>query len=144
MTIPAKLSEFLENFDLVSDRTERIDLLIELAKEFEPINPSETELPYPEDHRVPGCESEAFTWTFQNPDGRLRVEFAIQNPQGMSAKALAQILRTTLIGSSPQEIQAISEDIVFRIFGKDISMGKSMGLTNMIGQIKAQARSFQE
>ncbi|MDI9635602.1 SufE family protein [Kamptonema cortianum] len=144
MTIPAKLSEFLENIDLVSDRTERIDLLIEFAKEFEPINANEAEVPYPEDHRVPGCESEAFTWTFQNPDGRLRVEFAIQNPQGMSAKALAQILRTTLIGSSPQEILAIPEDIVFKIFGKDISMGKSMGLTNMIGQIKAQARTFQE
>ena len=59
---PPKLQEYLDDFDFVSSRDERVDFLIDIADEFEPVPPSVASKPYDEAHRVIGCESEAFVW----------------------------------------------------------------------------------
>lgn len=125
MPLPTRLQETLDDLALLTDRQERIDYLISLAQEFE--NPSSEELPRTTETRVPGCESEVY---IAKVNGELRI--AVDNPQGVSAMALAVILQQSLPGATRAEIESIPEDVVYQIFGKELSMGKSMGLTGMV------------
>ena len=89
---------------------------------------------------VPACESEAYVWAEDLPNGTLQYYFAVENPQGLSAMAMAAILDKTLSGQPPDSISNVSPEIVFDIFGKEISMGKGQGLTSMVGIVQAIAR----
>jgi cysteine desulfuration protein SufE len=136
---PERLAEVLEDFALVADRRERADLLIELADRFREVPERVARRPFPEEHRVPRCESEAYVWAEALPDGTLKFHFAVENPQGISAKAMAVILDETLSGQPVAEVAAVPEDVVFEIFGRDISMGKGQGLTGIVGMVKGFA-----
>ena len=135
--IPEKLKETLEDFAFVSSRSERAELLIDMADHFQKVPERVAVAPYPEDHRVPYCESEAYVWSEPRPDGTLKFYFAVENPQGMSAMALATILDQTLSGAPLNQVTQISPDIVLEIFGKEISMGKGQGLMGMVSMVKA-------
>ena len=74
------------------------------------------------------------------PDGRLDFHFAVENPQGVSAMALAAILQDSLSGASLEEVREVPEDLIYGIFGTELSMGKSMGLMGMIRSVKNLAR----
>jgi cysteine desulfuration protein SufE len=131
------LQETLDDLALLNDRQERIDYLISLAEEF--VNQSPDEVPRSAEARVPGCESEAYI--VAEPQGKgLKFKIAVDNPQGVSAMAMAVILDQSLSGEEPAIVEQVSEDIVYRIFGNELSMGKSMGLTGMVGMVKALAR----
>lgn len=54
--------------------------------------------------------------------------------------ALAKILETGVEGATRAEIAAIDESIVFDIFGRELSMGKSLGLTGMVRMLRDAAR----
>lgn len=138
--LPAKLADLLATLDLVPDRTDRIQLLIDTAERFAAVPESVAARPYAEAHRVPGCESEAFVWAEPLPDGTFRYRFAVENPQGISAKALAVILAETLSGAPPAEIARVPPDLIYRIFGAELSMGKSMGLMGMIQKVQSETR----
>jgi len=66
--------------------------------------------------------------------------FAVENPSGISAKALASILASALSGLTPEAIAQVSPDIVEQIFRQNISMGKGMGLMAMVQAVQALAR----
>jgi cysteine desulfuration protein SufE len=138
--IPEKLAEILEDFRWITDRNERAEMLIEYGDQFETVPPSIAERPYPEDHRVQACESEAYVWVEPLPDGTAKFHYAVENPQGLSAKALAAILDQTLSGVPLEQVLEVQPDIVFDLFGKDLSMGKGAGLTSMVSLTKAFAR----
>ncbi|HVL38395.1 MAG TPA: SufE family protein [Fimbriimonadaceae bacterium] len=133
--MPPKLAELLEMLSLVRDRQERIDLLISLAERFQPAT---LEGPLPEESRVPGCESEVFVFAKPLRAG-LKFDFVVQNPQGVSAKALAVILDETLSGEDLKGVAEVPESVVYDIFGRELSMGKSMGLMNTVRMVKALA-----
>ncbi len=137
---PEKLAQLLEDFDFITDRNERAMMLIETADRFRDVPPSVATRPFPEEHRVPRCESEAYVWAEDQPDGTIKYYYAVENPQGISAKAMAVILDDTLSGAPLEQVASVPEDIVFRIFGKDLSMGKGQGLTGMVGMTTAAAR----
>jgi sulfur transfer protein SufE len=79
-------------------------------------------------------------WALRQPDGTLKLHFAVENPSGVSAKALATILDRSLSGLPPSEIATVSCDIVERIFRQNISMGKGMGLMSMVDAVRTLAR----
>jgi len=66
--------------------------------------------------------------------------FAVENPQGISAKALAVILDEGLSGEPPETIAGVSPDIVTTIFDRELSMGKSLGLMGMVHMALSLAR----
>ena len=76
----------------------------------------------------------------KQPDGTLKLYFAVENPSGVSAKALAAILDKTLSGLPASEIATVNCDIVEKIFRQNISMGKGMGLMSMVNAVQALAR----
>lgn len=138
--LPAKLADLLATLDLLPDRADRIQLLIDVAERFRGVPEEVAARPYPEAHRVPGCESEAFVWAEPLGDGTFRYRFAVENPQGISAKALAVILEETLSGAPPEEVARVPPDLIYRIFGPELSMGKSMGLMGMIQKVQGETR----
>lgn len=96
--------------------------------------------PFPETHRVPGCESEAYVWAEQQPDLTMKYYFAVENPQGISAKATAVILDKVLSGTTVEDVLRVPIDVIYQIFGQELSLGKNLGLTNMLVMCQALAR----
>lgn len=137
MPFPAKLQEFLDDLAVFEDRTERIDALISIGQRFK--NPDSTVLPRTQETRVPGCESEVYVSSTPMDQGRKFI-IAVDNPQGISAMALAQILDENLSGETKSEFENLSEDLVYEVFGRELSMGKSLGLTNMVRMVKEEAK----
>ena len=138
--LPGALRDVLDAFALVNDPVDRANLLISFADRFTPVPAEVATPPYPKDHLVPYCESEAYVWLILRHDGTARLHFAVENPSGISAKALASILASTLSGLTPEAIEHVSPDIVEQIFRQNISMGKGMGLMAMVQAVQALAR----
>jgi cysteine desulfuration protein SufE len=138
---PERLTKFLRLIGRTQDRQERIQLLIDVARRFRPVPDSVASAPYPEQFKVPGCESQAYVFPQPNEDGTLTFHFAVENPQGISAMAMAVILADALSGAPLERVAAVSPEVVYEIFGRELSMGKSMGLTGMVSLATSFARS---
>lgn len=139
---PAKLAEFLEDFSFITDRNERADYLISLADRFDSAKVTEdiATRPYDEAHRVAACESDAYVWAIENPDGTLDFRFDVLNPQGLSAMAIGFILHESCSGQPLEAVAAVPSDIVFQIFGREISMGKGQGLMGIVSMVQYAAQ----
>jgi sulfur transfer protein SufE len=139
---PQKLAELVDDFASITDRTERQEYLIEIAGRFPDVKvpPEIATKPYPEDHRVPACESEAFVWATENPDGTLNYTFDVLNPQGLSAMAMSVILNETCSGVPLEQVASIQPDVVFTLFGREVSMGKGQGLMGIVNSVAYEAR----
>lgn len=122
------------------DRAARIEALIALAEGFREVPEQIARRPFPEQRRVPACESQAFVFGELRPDGNLDFHFAVENPQGISAKALAAILGRTLSGAPLPAVAGLPVEVVEQIFGRELSLGKSLGLTGMLLAVQREAR----
>jgi cysteine desulfuration protein SufE len=136
---PPSLQKLLDTFALFPDPADRTGLLLSYADRFTPVPPDVATRPYDRAHQVPECESEAYVWAVRHPDGTLKLYFAVENPSGVSAKALAAILDKTLSGLAPEDIEKVSPVIVEQIFRQNISMGKGLGLMAMVNAVRALA-----
>lgn len=139
MTLPAKLQAVLDTFELFSDPADRTNLLLSYADQFKEVPRAVATRPFGREHLVPHCESEAYVWALKQPDGTIKLHFAVENPSGVSAKALAAILDRTLSGLPASEVAAITPDIVEKVFRQNISMGKGMGLMSMVQAVRSLA-----
>ncbi len=77
------------------------------------------------------------------PDGTLKLHFAVENPSGISARALAAILgQDALAGLPPEEVARVSPEIVEQhLPSVNISMGKGMGLMSMVLAVQTLAKT---
>ena len=141
MERPDKLAKVVRLIGRTQDRQERIQLLIDFSRRYRPVPPEVASPPYAEQFKVPACESQAYVFPEPNDDGTLTFHFAVENPQGISAMALAAILGDSLSRAPLEQVAAVSPDVVYEIFGRELSMGKSMGLTGMVTLIAGFARS---
>lgn len=137
---PPKLAETVELLELLPERGDRIEFLIDVADRFREVAPEIASRPFPEPHRVPACESEAFVWATERDDGGLDFHFAVENPQGISAMAMAVLLAEGLSGEDPERVAGLSGNLVYDVFGRELSMGKSMGLMGMVGMVANAAK----
>jgi cysteine desulfuration protein SufE len=143
MPLPAKLQDVLDLFATFDDPVDRTDLLLGYADQFREVPPEIAIRPFGEEHLVPHCESEAYVWAMRQPDATLKLYFAVENPSGVSARALGAILDRTLSGLPPAEIAQITPDIVEGIFRQNISMGKGLGLMSMVQAVRSLANAAQ-
>ena len=137
---PEKLIRIVDTFKSLEDRNERIDLLISLADRFQEVPLHLARRPFPEQNRVPHCESEAFVFAEEKRNGTLAFHFAVENPQGISAMATAVILSRGLSGQPLQQVAAVSSSIIYDIFGHELSTGKGLGLTGLVSMVQNAAR----
>ena len=136
-----KLNETLETFATFTDTADRTSLLLSYADLYREVPASVATRPFDQSHLVPHCESEAYVWANKQADGTLKLYFAVENPSGVSAKALAAILDRSLSGLPPSEIAQITPDLVEQIFRQNISMGKGMGLMSMVQAVRSLAKA---
>ena len=136
------LRALIEDFEAITDRTERQEYLIEIADRFPEVKvpPTIATKPYEESHRVPACESEAFVWVKDQPDGTLKYYFDVLNPQGLSAMAMSVILDETCSNQPLDRVATLDPGIVFTIFGKEVSMGKGQGLMGIVRMVQHEAQ----
>jgi cysteine desulfuration protein SufE len=140
--IPKQLRETLEDFEFITTRQERQQYLIQLADQFNEVkvSPDVAQQPYDESRRVPECESDAFVWATPNDDGTLQYHFDVLNPQGLSAMALSVVLGQAVSGAPLDKVMNIEADVVFDLFGREVSMGKGQGLMGIVSMVKAYAK----
>jgi cysteine desulfuration protein SufE len=139
--LPFRLQKILDTFALFPDQADRTNLLLSYADKFTPVPPDVATRPFDKAHQVPACESEAYAWAVWYPDGTLKLHFAVENPSGISAKALATILDKSLSGLRPEEIETVTPEIVEQIFRRNISMGKGIGLMSLVNAVRALAKA---
>lgn len=139
--IPEKLAEMIDDLSAITDRNERAEYLIEIADRFDETRvPAEISTrPHPEENHVQFCESDAYVWAKENPDGTLKFYFDVLNPQGLSAMAMSVILDETLSNQPLENVAAVQNDIIFKLFGREISMGKGQGLMGIISMVRYEA-----
>ncbi|MBN1300358.1 MAG: SufE family protein [Melioribacteraceae bacterium] len=135
---PQKLQAIVDEINSTFDRNERIQFLIEYSEKYEKVSEEIANKPYPEENRVEYCESDAYVWTAVDQNKRVQLYFAVENPSGISAKALAAILSESLNGEKAETVFTVNSDIVFDLFGNELSMGKNLGLTGIVNKIKHQ------
>ena len=144
MALPAKLQDVLDLFATFDDPSDRTNLLLSYADQFREVPPEVATRPFGRDHLVPHCESEAYVWAMKQSGGTLKLYFAVENPSGISAKALAAIIDRSLSGLPPAQIAEITPDIVEAIFRQNISMGKGMGLMSMVQAVRSLAKAAEK
>ena len=144
MSYPQRLEQVLDTFDLFPDPADRTGLLLSYSDQFKEVPATVARRPYPKSHQIPQCESDAYVWALKQPDGTLTLHYAVENPSGVSAKALAAILEKTLSGLPPSDIAAVDCGIVERIFRQNISMGKGMGLMSMVEAVRSLAKAARQ
>ncbi len=137
--LPAAMADAVADFEFV-DRGLRAELLIEYADRFAEVPASVATRPWPETARAPRCESDAYVFVTDNADGSIKLWFAVENPQGLSAKAWAVLLDETLSGQPLEQVARVPQDVLFSIFGRDLSMGKGQGLLGMLEVVQHEAR----
>ena len=123
------------------DPADRTGLLLSYADQFREVPAEVATRPFATSHQVPQCESEAYVWAIKRPDATLDLYFAVENPAGVSAKALAVILGKTLSGLPARQIAQVTPDIVEKIFRQNISMGKGLGLMSMVQAVRTLANA---
>ena len=137
--VPNTLKQILNELASL-DRVERAQYLLELSDEFEEVPREIAVRPFPEERRVPKCESEAFVWAQEQDDGTLKFHYAVENPLGISARAMGVILDETMSGQPLEQVANVAPDIVHQIFGRQLSMGKGEGLAAMVEYTTFEAR----
>jgi cysteine desulfuration protein SufE len=140
MPYPAKLQAVVDMFGLF-DPADRTNMLLSYADQFREVPKEVASRPFARSHQIPQCESDAYAWAMKQPDGTLKLWFAVENPSGVSAKALAAILDKTLSGLPPAEIAQVDAAVVEKLFRQNISMGKGMGLMSMVEAVRSLARA---
>ena len=140
MTTQEKLEELQETLDMFADPASRADLLIGFADKFREVPADVASRPFPKSHQVPQCESEVYVWSRLEPDRTVKLDFAVENKSGISAKALAVILDRIYSGQPAEDVLALDPGIVERVFRQNISMGKGMGLKSMVLAVQALTR----
>ncbi|HVL68672.1 MAG TPA: SufE family protein [Vicinamibacterales bacterium] len=143
MPYPARLQAVIDMFAMF-DTADRTNMLLGYADQFREVPPDVATRPFARSHQIPQCESDAYAWALRQPDGTLKLWFAVENPSGVSAKALAAILDKTLSGLTPAEIAQVDSSIVEKLFRQNISMGKGMGLMSMVEAVRALARAAEK
>jgi cysteine desulfuration protein SufE len=138
--LPVKLKDFMNIMASIEDRQDRMNLLIDYAEKFIEVPEEIATRPFPRERAVPFCESEAYVFSRLNKKNTINFYYAVENPQGISAKALCAIFESTLEEESPETILNIPNDIILEIFGHELSMGKNMGLTGILQMMQRDAK----
>jgi len=133
--MPSSLQEAIEDIEMAGE-SDRPLFLIDYSDRFEAVPPEIATKPYPEFNHVKECESDAYVFPEARDDGTLNFHFDVLNPQGVSARAFSKLLKDAIDGQPAEVINAIPDDIITRLFGKGISMGKGLGLRGILNMVK--------
>lgn len=139
-TSAQRLDDLHATLAMFDEPSARAELLISLSDQFEEVPPDVAVRPFSQSHRVPQCESEVYVWVRLTPERRLALHFAVENPSGISGRALSVVLKQVYDGQPPEDLLALDPGIVEAVFRQNISMGKGLGLQSIVLAAQALTR----
>ncbi len=131
-----KLEELINELG-EADRQERIELLIDLARELPPL-PDRLDHLKDEAHRVPECQSPVFLFV-EAEGGRLRLygDAPIEAP---TVRGFVSILVNGLDGESAEEVARVPDDLLKRSgLAEILGMQRSSGLHAVLRRLRGMA-----
>jgi len=134
LTIDETLAELIESFDLLDDWEQRIEYVIDLGKDLEPL-PEEDRI---EANKVPGCAAQVWLATRHQPNGRIR--FLADSDSAIS-KGNVALLLTLFSNRTPQEILGLDAKAALDRLGlpQALTRQRANGLNAMVGRIRQEA-----
>ena len=132
-SIDATLAELVEEFDLLGDWEGRIEYVIELGKDLEPLPDADRT----EANKVPGCAAQVWL-AVRRGEGRLR--FLADSDSALSKGNIALLLRL-YSDRSPAEILAFDARAALDRLGlpSALTRQRANGLNAMVGRIREAA-----
>lgn len=132
-SIDDTLAELVEEFDLLGDWEPRIEYVIELGRELDPL----PDFARVEANKVPGCAAQVWLHVMRQ-DGRLI--FLADSDSHLSKGNIALLLRL-YSGRTPDEILAFDARAAMDRLGlpQALTLQRANGLNAMIGRIRAEA-----
>ncbi|MDY6924902.1 MAG: SufE family protein [Pseudomonadota bacterium] len=136
-TIDAALAELVEEFDLLGDWEGRIEYVIELGKDLEPLPDADRT----EASKVPGCAAQV--WLAAHREGD-RLYFHADSDSALSKGNIALLLRL-YSGRTPAEILAFDARAALDRLGlpSALTRQRANGLNSMVGRIREAALAAQ-
>lgn len=137
-TVAEAAAELEEEFGLLEDWRDKVELLIDLGKELPPL----PEALKTEASKVRGCQSQV--WLVAEPEagGRLHLR---ADSDAVLVKGLISLLLRLYDRRTPKEILANPPDVLERIgLSKLLTPGRSNGLYAMVGRIRGIAEALTE
>ena len=130
--------ELEEEFALLDDWRDKVEMIIDLGKELPPL----PEGLKTEASRVRGCQSQVWLVAEPEADGRLHLR---ADSDAVLVKGLISLLLRLYDRQTPQEILANPPDVLERIgLSKLLTPGRSNGLYAMVGRIRGIAEALTE
>jgi cysteine desulfuration protein SufE len=132
-SIADTFAEMVENFDLLEDWEQRIEYVIDLGKDLEPL----AEADRIEANKVPGCAAQVWLAT-QRRDGRL--VFHADSDSAIS-KGNVALLLALFSDRKPDEILAFDAKAALDRLGlpQALTRQRANGLNSMVGRIRQEA-----
>ena len=135
-SIDAVLDELADEFDLLGDWEGRIEYVIELGKELEPL-PDADRI---EANKVPGCAAQV--WLAIRPSGD-RLAFLADSDSAISKGNIALLLRL-YSDRTPDEILGFDARAALDRLGlpSALTRQRANGLNAMVGRIREEAEAY--
>ena len=132
-SIPDTFAEMVENFDLLEDWEQRIEYVIDLGKDLEPL----PEADRIEANKVPGCAAQVWLAT-RRRDGRL--VFHADSDSAIS-KGNVALLLALFSDRAPADILAFDAKAALDRLGlpQALTRQRANGLNAMVGRIRQEA-----
>ena len=136
-SIQAAAAEIAEEFGFFDDNRERIEHIVELGRNLEPLR-EEAKI---EGNRVRGCQSQVWMEAIFDPaTGRLQL-FA--DSDAIIVKGLISLVLRLYANQPPKEILCNPPDVFETIgLGKMLTPGRANGLYSMITRVQELARIY--
>jgi len=130
------LGELAEEFDLLGDWEGRIEYVIELGKELQPL-PDADRIDV---NKVPGCAAQV--WLAIRPEGD-RLAFLADSDSAISKGNIALLLRL-YSGRTPEEILGFDARAALDRLGlpSALTRQRANGLNAMVGRIREEAEAY--
>ncbi|MGQ3041602.1 MAG: SufE family protein [Brevundimonas sp.] len=130
------LGELAEEFDLLGDWEGRIEYVIELGKELQPL-PDADRIDV---NKVPGCAAQV--WLAIRPEGD-RLAFVADSDSAISKGNIALLLRL-YSGRTPDEILGFDARAALDRLGlpSALTRQRANGLNAMVGRIREEAEAY--
>ncbi|MGZ8362907.1 MAG: SufE family protein [Caulobacteraceae bacterium] len=133
-TLEQDIDLLAEDFDVLGDWEGRIQYVIDLGKDLEPLPDAARTAA----NKVPGCAAQVWLVSEKTPDGRLT--FAADSDSALSKGNIALLLRL-YSGRTPDEILAFDARAALDRLGlpSALTVQRANGLNAMVGRIRAEA-----
>jgi cysteine desulfuration protein SufE len=135
-TIPARLAEIIEDFEL-SEGREKIEMLVDYSERMSPL-PEQIAQNRNTMEEVPECMTPVFI-AAKTVDGGMHFYFDVP-PESPTVRGFASILSQGLDGASPEQVLEVPNDFFYRMgLEQVLTMQRLKGFSSILAHMKRLA-----